>query len=87
MSSRYVAADGLHLGVRKRAADRVNRPNLAEEHAQHIEIVHAHVGDEPAANLWIAEFEGRPERVGLGIRRPASSPCEAPPGHWGERES
>ena len=30
------------------------------------------------------EVEERPALIDLEIRQPASSPCQAPPGHWGE---
>lgn len=36
------------------------------------------------------EIESRaetPALIDLGIRRPASSPCQAPPSHWGENEA
>ena len=48
----------------------------------------------PACEKHSAEIDGRivcdrcrreaaaPGLIDLGIRRPASSPCQAPPGHW-----
>jgi hypothetical protein len=30
------------------------------------------------------EVEGRPRLIVLETRSPSSSPCQAPPGHWGE---
>src|SRR5215472_2658147 len=58
----YVA-DFLHLGVSQGAADGMHGLDIAHVHAGRIEIVNAHICDQAARDLRVAEFERRGKRV------------------------
>src|SRR5439155_3807755 len=62
-------ANRLHFGIGQDAADGVDSLDVSHVHTGHVEIVDAHIGDQPTADFRIAELEWGPEWVAGGGRK------------------